>query len=492
MNTYDELPYESGAIHATSPVRLSLVAGLHGGPRPPVEGYRALELGCGNGGNLLPLAFYHPGSEFLGVDSSEGALASARDAARELGLRNVRFELAELSRPEPLLRERFHYVLVHGVLSWVAEEVRAGILEVCAACPSADGLVYLSYNVRSGWAVRTLVRELLLEEVGSVEPLRERVHRAKELATRLREALGETQHAQQVQLAWELERVARSADSYLFHEYLLEVNRPFHHREVVDLLRGRRLAYLCDSSFNEPAGREPDGLREALDRLEARGGRRESLVDFLGCRAFRSSVFCRDEARTDREERRLEPSCFVAGDLRPEKGPPDLGTDAEESFVHARGATLRASGAILKATLGVLAGTWPRYVRADDLAARAFAAAGRADLDAETLAVLHRDLLAMYEAGLVDLQPVPPRGIGGEGRGRPHALARLEARRGSNLTTALHTLVPLTEEARVVVRMLAAGREADAVAAGRPVEEHRAILARWGLLEGDGPGDGSG
>ena len=481
-NTYDELPYESGAIHATDPVRLSLVSGVHGGPRPPVERFRVLELGCGNGGNLLPLAFYHRGAELLGVDSSEGALASAREAAAELGLSNVRFERLDLASPGPLLGERFHYVLVHGVLSWVADDVRAGILDVCAACPTADGLGYLSYNVREGWAVRTLVRELLVEAVGSVEPLRERVRRAKELAARLREALGETEHAQQVQLAWELDRVTGCADSYLFHEYLLEVNRPFHHREVVEMLRSRRLAWVCDSSFNEPAGREPDGLREALDRLEARGERRESLLDFLGCRTFRSSVFCREESRSAGGERRLDPATFAAADLRPERGPPDLATDAEETFVHAGGGALRASGAFLKAALGALAGAWPRYVRVDELGARASAAAGRA-LDAEVTAALHRDLLAMYDVGLADLRPVLPRGLGGEARGRPHALARLEARRGASLTTPLHTLVRLTDEARTVVRMLAAGREADAVAAGRPVEEHRALLARWGLLE---------
>lgn len=91
-------------------------------------------------------------------------------------------------------------------------------------------------------------------------------------------------------------------------------------------------------------------------------------------------------------------------------------------------------------------------------------------------------------AGVADLQPGPPRGLGGDGRGRLHALARLEVRRGSHLTTPIHTIVPLTEEARVVVRMLAAGREADALADGRPVGEHRALLGRWGLLEPGGPG----
>ena len=356
-NTYDELPYESSAIAGTSPIRLALVSALHGGPRPPVEGFRALELGCGNGGNLLPLAFYQRGSQFLGVDGSRGAIASAREAAAELGLDNVRFELMDLSRPDWLLGERYDYVLIHGVFSWVGDAVRAGILEVCSACPSPEGLVYLSYNVRAGWQVRTLVREMLVDAVGRVEPLGERVRQAKELARRLRDAMGESDHAQRVQVAWELDRVMRSSDSYLFHEYLLEENRPFHHREVVSMLRAQHLAYLCDSSFNEPAGREPERVREALDRLEVEGEDREALADFLGCRTFRSSVFCRAAVRSPAlRGAALEgiETVFAASRLRAEKGPPDLTSDDPETFLHPEGATVTARGALLKAAVTVL------------------------------------------------------------------------------------------------------------------------------------------
>ena len=46
---YESLPYESIPVPGMDPVQLSLSSFLHGGPRPPVEGFRLLELGCGWG-----------------------------------------------------------------------------------------------------------------------------------------------------------------------------------------------------------------------------------------------------------------------------------------------------------------------------------------------------------------------------------------------------------------------------------------------------------
>ena len=66
-NPYDELPYQSFPIEWTAPERLALASLLHGGPRPLLDGYRVLELGCGSGANLLALAYYRQHVTFLGV-----------------------------------------------------------------------------------------------------------------------------------------------------------------------------------------------------------------------------------------------------------------------------------------------------------------------------------------------------------------------------------------------------------------------------------------
>ena len=303
--------------------------------------------------------------------------------------------------------------------------------------------------------------------------------------------IGKTDHAQQVQVAWELERVTQVADSYLFHEYLLAENRPYHHREVVAMLRSRGLAYLCDSAFNDSAGREPERLAAALDQMDVAGEDRDALIDFLGCRTFRSSVFCRAAAASGLIGPDLEgiQAFYVGAELQPESGPPDLTSDDPERFRLPQGSTITASGAILKAALAILASVCPRYLRVDELVARAAAATSGPALNEEEVRTFHRDVVAMYRAGVVDLQGVAPRGLGADGRGRLHALARLEVQRGMYPTTSVHSLLPIPEELRDQVREIAVGREEAASAGATPLARCRALLGRWGLLEPPaGPG----
>ena len=79
----------SGKVNATT---AALVAGLDVAPG------RALDLGCGEGGDVLHLA--EAGWDATGIDLSEAAVARARDAARERGVtQRTRFLAADLSDP---------------------------------------------------------------------------------------------------------------------------------------------------------------------------------------------------------------------------------------------------------------------------------------------------------------------------------------------------------------------------------------------------------
>ena len=65
-NPYDEVPYVGHAYNFTHPDRLSVVGALFGMRPAPVGGCRVLELGCGDGANLLPMAYTLPESRFFG------------------------------------------------------------------------------------------------------------------------------------------------------------------------------------------------------------------------------------------------------------------------------------------------------------------------------------------------------------------------------------------------------------------------------------------
>src|SRR6266852_522791 len=88
-NRYDEVLYAGLAFAQTHPDRLATIARLFGMRSPSVERCRVLELGCGDGGNLIPMAYTLPGSEFVGVDLGARGIAGGREMASALELRNV-------------------------------------------------------------------------------------------------------------------------------------------------------------------------------------------------------------------------------------------------------------------------------------------------------------------------------------------------------------------------------------------------------------------
>ncbi len=144
--SYDEVPYSSFTFPQTRPDRLATLGAFHGMQPAAPESCRVLELGCGDGTNLLSFAYILPGSSFLGVDLSRVHIDSANRAAGELRLKNLEFHCDDVMN---LTRDgvgEFDYIIAHGLFSWVPEAVRTRILEIYAECLAPHGVGYISYN----------------------------------------------------------------------------------------------------------------------------------------------------------------------------------------------------------------------------------------------------------------------------------------------------------------------------------------------------------
>ena len=68
---------------------------------PPLERCRVLEIGCNQGGNLIPMAFGLPESEFTGIDVAPGTIARAQSRIERIGLKNIRVHAMNLLDAAP-------------------------------------------------------------------------------------------------------------------------------------------------------------------------------------------------------------------------------------------------------------------------------------------------------------------------------------------------------------------------------------------------------
>ena len=220
INPYDELPYKCLPIEWTAPERLALASILHGGPRPLLDTYRVLELGCGNGANLLPLAYYRRHATFVGVDGAltQIEIANARKSALELS--NIEFIRSNFFTAAQRLSGQFDFIIAHGIFSWVPSDVRDALLELCAQHLRPGGLLYLNYNTRPGWNVRGMVREFLLAQTAGTTNLRMRAQLAQDVAAKIVAAYTAGEHPYSQLIVNEFRFVCENHVSYVAHEYL--------------------------------------------------------------------------------------------------------------------------------------------------------------------------------------------------------------------------------------------------------------------------------
>lgn len=481
MTAYDELPYDCHPIPGTAPEQLAMTAFFHGGVAPAATGIRYLEIGCGDGANLLPLAYHRPESHFTGADASGVQIAAARRSARQLTVDNVALHDRDVRTMANDLTI-FDYIVAHGVMSWVSSDVRNGIFRFCREHLSPQGLFYTTFNAYPGWKVRGMVRDLLIGHTRTTGSLRERAGIAREVAAFLHSKILMLEHPYAQLLAHELHRIADCTDSYLVHEYLSEHNQPFWHHEFVTLAAAFGLRYVADPGYNLHDYHVPAPLHDVATQLETEPVLIDEVVDLLWYRQHRLALFCRDDAV------RMDGTARMNGAVHPERARPileraQIACGLRNYSGHGRLAAnvtevfhgyfesdyrIELCDPLAKAAIATLTERWPAALPLDALVRTASDRLVEAGLprpedgDWDRLAAL---LLDLHGSGQVDLRlrdSHPTVDAGDLPAVCP--LTRWEAQHRSVVTTPQHHRIGLSVTERLLVAGLDGTRDRDAIA----------------------------
>ncbi|MBS0320457.1 MAG: class I SAM-dependent methyltransferase [Proteobacteria bacterium] len=293
---YDAVDYDYASYPQTHPDRIATVAALFGVDTPPLATARVLEVGCGTGANILPIAARWPESRVVGFDLAPRPVDAGRAIIRDLGLTNIDLRVADL-RELPAELGDFDYIIAHGFYSWVPDPVRDALLALIASRLSPQGVAMVSYNALPGSRVRQIGWDAMNFRTRNTTDAAARLRQAREILALMAEQ-GTSQSPRDSALRAELGESATRTDSALMHDDMAVPNEPFYFHEFMARAAGHGLNYLGDTDVRmmTPSGLSPNVRKfiTRFDRLEA-----EQYLDFARLRRFRNTLLTRAGSTTN-------------------------------------------------------------------------------------------------------------------------------------------------------------------------------------------------
>jgi SAM-dependent methyltransferase len=286
------------------------------------------DLGCGNGFTTLVVAATCPHADVWGFDFNPAHVEFANRLADRAGLTNVRFvesSFAGLDTGRDGLLPDFDFMVSHGVLSWISPENRRQLIGAVTRCLKPGGLVYLSYNVTTGWSAMVPVRRLMrMLTRTSPERTDIAVPGVLDFVDRLKSA-GALFFQAHPNLEGRLADIRKQDARYIAHEYLNEDWHPLMFAEVAGEMLEAKCRYIGSATLAEnidtvsvPANVAPL-LAEARDPIL-----RETLRD-IGCaQSFRRDLYRKGAAPMPGPEQQMrldELTIAGLGVPMPEAGP---------------------------------------------------------------------------------------------------------------------------------------------------------------------------
>ena len=364
---YNSVPYGSRVFPLAGADRLATVATLYGLSPARPECCRTLELGCGDGTNLLSMAYVFRESTFLGIDLSQVHIDKAHQGAKRLGLTNVDFLKADISELSHADIGEFDFISAHGLFSWVPEPVRKAVLKLYSSCLTERGVGYISYNVYPGAHLRKMVWEIMRYHASDEADASAKVLRGREIASLIGTAAEEGPY--KFAVAEEARRMAERDDANIFHDDFAEVNQPLYFHEFDRMLRDHGLLYVAEADPDTKTRSETDPRAlKIVEQIAAEDRiKYEQYLDFLGGRRFRTSIVCREGVKISSTPRPESLHALLfSSDLKcsPES---DYNSDATVAFVDSNENCFESGHQLTKRVLKQLCDCSPQALEWNEL-----------------------------------------------------------------------------------------------------------------------------
>ena len=366
---YDAVAYPSLPFPHTHPDHLAAMAILHGLDPAPVERCRFLEIACGDGSNLIPMAYAIPGSEFVGFDLAHLPIERGQGRIAELGLKNARLFQADLMNigadmGSPDLGQ-FDFIVAHGLYSWVPEPVSDRLLAVCNQLLAANGVAFISYNALPGGYIRNAVRELMRDRVDGDGDVERQVADAIALVQLLAAARPDGDAFRSL-IEEHLAKMRERSAAAIFHDELSPCQRPIQFVDFVRHASRHKLQYVCEASLPPPP--DPCYRYDIVAAIDKANGddplKREQMLDFLRMRKYRETLLCHADRTFDKPMsaegfRQLSFASPASSSASEKKG--------STIFKLPSGIKMESNHPFATALLGMLAGAWPRALSFDEI-----------------------------------------------------------------------------------------------------------------------------
>lgn len=276
----------------TAPFHLQATAHLYGIKSAVPENARVLEIGCKDGGNLLPFALANPQSQSVGVDLDAEQIEKGNVLIKQLELDNIALFALDLESLLACDPGKFDYIIIHGLFSLIGGDTREALLRFCSEHLTAEGIVCYCYNTYPGWKTGEILRDAIQLHSGLANDEKTAQASARAMLTYL--SLGTSaDNPQNAALKTFIEQAEKQSDVDFALHYLQGLNQPCYFVDFYSQITQTGFAYVGDvRAYTELAGHYGDQVSRLHETIcpENTTYLRQQYLDFAVNRSQRFSM----------------------------------------------------------------------------------------------------------------------------------------------------------------------------------------------------------